>query len=305
MLDVVIPVHNGAATIQRLLDRLFELPMPLGESIRVTVVDDGSTDATADVLERFPGHSLRLVTLPERRGRANACNQGAARSSADYLLFLDADCLPVHDDYFATLFRRLAAGADLVYGPIGSGGEGFWPRYLKTVEDRRRLATEQGDHLAAMTSANLVVRRTLFECAGGFDPGYRHYGFEDKDLLARLLALDGKVAFEPGSAVQHDAGNTVANYCAKMWEAARWTAVLFARQHPDSYARMAFSRLEPASAGWSRRYLMTLAGCWLVTPAIRLAEGLVDRPGVPWPLQAFVVRLAAALSYLRGCLDRP
>lgn len=303
-LDVVIPVYNGEQTIGRVIDRLLSLAVPPGWQLGVIVCDDGSTDATADILGAISDSRLQTVRLRQRAGRANACNQGATHSNADVLLWLDADCEPVADGYLECLLDRFSDGVDLVYGPITSQGAGFWPRYLQNVELRRAQDAAAGDHALAMTTGNLAVRRALFGQAGGFGSDYRYYGFEDRDLIARLLAQQPAVAFEPGCAVVHDAGNTVSNYCAKMREAARWTAPLFAARHPALYRRMSYARLDPAMTGSLHGMLLRLSGKFFAEPAIWLAGRLVDRAGVPWGVQAFILRAAAAVSYARGCVER-
>lgn len=304
VIDVIIPVHNGEQTVAAVVDRLLSLPQPQAWAIRLVVSDDGSTDATAHLLAARAGERMRVLRLGRQGGRANACNKGAEIATGDYLAFIDADCMPVREDYFIRLADQFAAGAQLVYGPITATGETFWPRYLRKVEMGRARRALAGDHALAMTSGNLAVQRSLFEQVGGFSADYTHYGFEDRDLIGRLVATGPRIAFEPGCAVLHDAGNTVRNYCAKMREAARWTAPLFAARHPGMYRRMAFARLDPAFCGSSRRRLLSLAGRWLPRPALHIANALVDRGGVPWWLQAFALRSAAALSYLEGCLQR-
>lgn len=303
-IDIVIPVHNGAQTIRGTLDRLLSLSSPEGWDIRLVVVDDGSSDQTSQLLAACVDERFQLVTLPSCGGRAHARNQGADRARGEVLLFLDSDCRPVADDFFVCLIAGLNAGADIVYGPITGWGEGFWPRYLRGVEAQRAQASEAGDHVLGMAAGNFAVGRPLFERVGGFDSDYRHYGFEDRDLIARLLAERPRVTFEPRCAVIHDAGNTVTNYCTKMREAARWTAPLFSSRHPDIYRRMAYSRLDAGLSELQWRALLISASRVLAVPAVGLADILVNGPGVPWRLQFFVLRAAAALSYLRGCSER-
>lgn len=303
-LDIVIPVHNGGQTIGRVLQRLLSLPVSSDWQLGIIVCDDGSTDATADILDGIVDSRLEVLRLPARGGRANACNQGAARAEGDFLLFLDADCEPVDDRYLLSLTRQLSRGVEMVYGPIAGRGNGFWPRYLRRVQMQRANAAAAGDHALAMTSGNLALDRALFQRAGGFNSEYRHYGFEDKDLIARLLTAQPRVIFEPHCVVDHEAGNTVANYCAKMREAGCFTAPLFAERHPGIYRRMAYARLDPGLAGPLRRSLLHVAGRLFTTPLVGLTRLAVGRPGIPWYVQAALLRGAAGLSYLRGCDER-
>src|SRR5262249_36121526 len=84
---VVIPVFNGANTISRALDSV--LSQTFDQPLEIVVVNDGSTDITAEVLERYRGR-IRVLDQ-QNQGPAVARNAAAAQTSAEYLAFLDAD----------------------------------------------------------------------------------------------------------------------------------------------------------------------------------------------------------------------
>ena len=85
--SVIIPVFNGERTIAAAIDSA--LAQEFGGEIEVMVVNDGSTDATATVLEAYRGR----VTVLDRvnGGPAAARNAGVRASHGEYLAFLDAD----------------------------------------------------------------------------------------------------------------------------------------------------------------------------------------------------------------------
>src|SRR5687768_11423256 len=92
-LDVVIPTYNRAALLPRALDSLLVAERPGGLDVGVTVVDNGSTDATRTVVEpflsRFAGH-LQYV-YESRPGRSHALNAGIAASRGDLVGMIDDD----------------------------------------------------------------------------------------------------------------------------------------------------------------------------------------------------------------------
>ena len=90
-MTVVIAARNAASTIARCLDALCP---QLATADRVIVVDDGSTDETADIAGRFP---VRVVRLEASRGPAGARNEGAREASTPLILFLDADTVAAPD----------------------------------------------------------------------------------------------------------------------------------------------------------------------------------------------------------------
>lgn len=88
LLSVVIPTWNRSQLVVDAIDSaLLQHP---GET-EVIVVDDASTDATAELLERNYGAQIRLVRLPHRRGPGAARNEGARLARGELLAFLDSD----------------------------------------------------------------------------------------------------------------------------------------------------------------------------------------------------------------------
>jgi N-acetylglucosaminyl-diphospho-decaprenol L-rhamnosyltransferase len=86
--DVVIPTYNACGLITRCLEALDDPALA-----RVTVVDDASTDGTAqEIKRRFP--TVSVVEVPEHRGLAYALNRGADAGEAELVLFLNNDVFP-------------------------------------------------------------------------------------------------------------------------------------------------------------------------------------------------------------------
>ena len=298
-IDVVIPVYNGAATIVDTLHQLLNLADCTQADMRLIVCDDGSTDATAMQLAEILDQRLTVVTLAQNSGRSAACNAAVRAADASYLLILDADCRPSGAGYADALGELIGRGIDLAYGPIQGDAEGFWKAYLAEVEARRNRRALQGHHLQSMTTGNLLLRRDLFESAGGFSELYRYYGFEDKDLIARLLSAGVKPVYENLLSVTHEAGNTVAGYCAKMKDAGRYSAPVFAATHPQQYRSLAFARLDPDLYPKPLRPLLRVIGR-IGAPPLRALATWAAGSWLPGQLQIRLVKLAAAFSYLHG-----
>lgn len=139
---LLIPVHNEAAVLERKLQNALALDYP-PERLQVLVVSDGSTDATAEIVRRYQ-HDPRLTfaALPERRGKANALNEGLARARGEIVVFTDAS-IQLEPE---SLRRIVAPFADPVVGCVSGedyiadgGGEGLYGRYellLRRLESR-------------------------------------------------------------------------------------------------------------------------------------------------------------------------
>src|SRR5262245_49467004 len=85
--SVVMPVYNAEATLEECLTRLGQSTF---EDFEVVVVDDGSTDRSAEILARFP---VRVVPSPGRVGPAAARNLGAQVATGKILFFIDSDVM--------------------------------------------------------------------------------------------------------------------------------------------------------------------------------------------------------------------
>jgi glycosyltransferase involved in cell wall biosynthesis len=129
-LSVVVPAYNEERTIGRILERI--AASPFGKEI--VVVDDRSTDGTREYLEGitrgttvFPGPdgrpvSVRVVLLPENRGKGAALRRGFAEARGEIVLIQDADLEYDPRDYPKLLEPILQGEADVVYGSRFLGG---------------------------------------------------------------------------------------------------------------------------------------------------------------------------------------
>jgi glycosyltransferase involved in cell wall biosynthesis len=300
VLDIIIPVYNGSDTIGRTLSALLR-QLGSGEVWhRIIVVDDASSDDTAALVEGHADNRILLLRTRRRGGRANACNCGAAASDADALLFLDADCLPVHADLIKRHAELLAAGKDASFGQINGAGVGFWARLAAEVARDRHARAIRGDYLA-MTSCNMAVSLEVFRRVGGFCTEYRHYGFEDRDLLASLQLHGCRFGLDPEAVVEHNVDAATGVLCRKMEESGQHTAAIFRRRHPRLYSQMRYARLDVHTACEPLRTLSVLL-VKLVAPARWLSERLVDTAWLPFRLRVAVLRSAIALAYMRGTM---
>ncbi len=153
-ISVIVPAHSAEATLARTLAALAE--QEVDREFEVIVVDagpGGHTDAIS-VAGRLP------VTVVEAGpvGPAEARNRGVEAASAELLAFTDADCFPTRGWLAAGL--RALEGADLVQGAVGPD-----PRARRGPFDRW---VGVGAEVGLYETANLFVRRSAFERAGGF-----------------------------------------------------------------------------------------------------------------------------------------
>jgi glycosyltransferase involved in cell wall biosynthesis len=114
---VVVPAYNEASRIASTLDRLHEDAPKLG-ILEVIVVDDGSSDGTASLVEAEtakPASRIRLVQLPRNQGKGAAVRAGVGEAAGAYIIFLDAD-LSAPPDAIPRAVEAIEAGADIAIG---------------------------------------------------------------------------------------------------------------------------------------------------------------------------------------------
>jgi glycosyltransferase involved in cell wall biosynthesis len=112
-LSIVVPAYNEALRIDTTLRkiRIYAAAQPF--PIEVVVVDDGSTDATAEVVARFP--EVRMLRVSPNRGKGHAVRHGALASAGEFVLFTDAD-LSAPIEEADKLLSALQSGAAAAVG---------------------------------------------------------------------------------------------------------------------------------------------------------------------------------------------
>lgn len=116
-ISIVIPVFNEAESLHELYERLTSAVEALGESYEVIAVDDGSTDASLEILRelRHKDKRWRVVRLSRNFGQSPAVYAGFSLSRGKYVIMIDAD-LQMYPEDIPLLYEKLAGGYDMVSG---------------------------------------------------------------------------------------------------------------------------------------------------------------------------------------------
>lgn len=299
LISTIIPVYRDSDRTCATLDALWRCGLPYGHALETIVVDDGSQDGTAERLVAHGGERIRLIVNARNLGRATARNRGAAAAQGEWLLFLDGDCAPAHDDFLATHLHALAT-TDVSVGSIRSAGKGFWHDYQLRVACRRRYQAIARPALAC-TSANVAIARRCFERAKGFDERYRDYGFEDRALAFQLERDGARFAFTEQAAVTHLDTLELAKVCTKLRAAGGANAALFTADFPEAYRQLGYALIDARLHHWLR--LPSALFEPLREPIIRWLGPQLERPRMPFRWRATAARVLVAASYLRGTVE--
>jgi glycosyltransferase involved in cell wall biosynthesis len=118
-LSVIIPVFNERNTVAEVLRRIRAVELPV--ALEVLVVDDGSTDGTAKVLDAIEDSTVRVLTHETNRGKGAAVKTGLERATGDLVVIQDADLEYDPDDWPRLLEPVLKGKAQVVYGSRFTG----------------------------------------------------------------------------------------------------------------------------------------------------------------------------------------
>ncbi|MCA1565453.1 MAG: glycosyltransferase [Acidobacteria bacterium] len=195
--SVVIPVYNGSATIGGTIECLLKQTLAPREII---VVDDGSTDDTVEVLQRF-GDRLNIMRQPNG-GPSSARNRGLREATGEFVALTDSDCLP-EPKWLSSLIESFdsprVAG---VGGTIKGVDENLISVYVDAIQLLDPGRDAQGE-VQYLVTANACFRRDAVIAAGLFDERFRKPGAEDTELGRRLHDLGYQLKAAPTAVVLH------------------------------------------------------------------------------------------------------
>jgi GT2 family glycosyltransferase len=311
--SIVVALHNAAKTIDECLASLRRLRYP---DYEVIVVNDGSTDESADIIGRYP---FRTITTANQ-GVSAARNQGLRAATGEIVAYIDSDAAADPDwlSYLVTTFLE----SDVV----GVGGPNLVPRednwVAKCIYRSPGAAThvmiddKSAEHIPG---CNMAFYRSALEEIGGFDPIFTAAG-DDVDICWRLLERGYRIGFSPAAVVWHHRRPSTRTYWRQQVGYGKAEALLESR-HPNKfnpwghtfwggtiYAPYPTFRLfgEPViyhglwgSAPFQSMYDAARGGAWTFLPRamefhVALASLALASVFFPWALAA----VAAGLGYV-------
>jgi GT2 family glycosyltransferase/glycosyltransferase involved in cell wall biosynthesis len=214
--SVIIPVFNQfqfthacLASLQTTEER---------SAFEVIVVDDCSTDETAELVPRMQG--VVYLRNEKNSGFIFSCNRGAAPARGKYLFFLNNDTI-VTPGWLTALLATFVedpqagiVGSKLVYphGQLQEAGGIIWRdasgwNYGK-FDDPEKPEYNYLREVDYCSGAALMIRKSLFQSLGGFDPKYAPAYYEDADLSFKVRKAGYKVFYQPLSEIIHYEGIT-------------------------------------------------------------------------------------------------
>jgi GT2 family glycosyltransferase len=302
-ISVVVCTHNGAATLRDCLDGISKLDYPDFECI---VVDDGSTDDSAQIAEEF---DVRLIRTANE-GLGSARNHGLRAATGEIVAYIDDDA---HPDphwlrYLAVTFTTTSHAA--VGGPnIPPEGNGVVADCVaKSPGGPTHILISDGE-AEHIPGCNMAFRKDVLESIGGFDPQFRVAG-DDVDVCWRLHEIGKTIGFSAAAVVWHQRRSSIRAYFRQQKGYGKAEALL-ERKWPEKYTHRGHPRWagrvyggpywRPAGRRW-RVYYGTWGSALFQSIYGRAPGVLSSLPLMPeW--YVLIAALAAAAGY--ELVDRP
>lgn len=181
--SIIVPAYNEEENISKCLESLLELDY---RSVEIMVVDDGSSDDTAEIANRYQDRGVKVVRMYRNEGRAAALNAGIRESNGDIILFVDADATADPD-----LLKKVKCYFEMGYYAVGGN--------VKTANLNSTIACANGllyfvfnttlRRILApnrLSGACMAIKQSVLRELGGFSE--RAWWFEDSDLSARFAS---------------------------------------------------------------------------------------------------------------------
>jgi GT2 family glycosyltransferase len=263
--SVVCSTYSRASRLESLLRALEGQTLPF-DRFEVVIVNNGSTDETPEVLDKFvadSGLQLRPVTLTPNRGAAGGRNAGWRAARAPIVAFTDDDCVPAPDWLENGLAAVKASPPGIVVGrtqpnPAQRANHGAWSR---------TQIVDETNGTKYFNTCNIFYRHDDLAAAEGFDEEFRTKGGEDTDLGWRVEAAGAISTFAPDALVLHDINP--GSFRSALREASTWIDIpRVTKQHPvrarpllihrvfwkESHEFVLLALVSIVAAGLSRRF---------------------------------------------------
>ncbi|MFZ0427631.1 MAG: glycosyltransferase [Acidobacteriota bacterium] len=250
--SVIIPTFNRCSTLLETLGALANQSYPK-DSYEVLVVDDGSSDRTAPAVARLqPDYPVPLHYLfqPNRKQGA-ARNLGARTAAGPRILFLGDDIVPGRD---LLIEHERAHGRFSDDERVAVIGYTTWPASFRRTRFLEYIG-EQGWQFGFslikhpddvpfnfLYTSNLSLSREFFFEAGGFDEGFREYGWEDIELSLRLKERGMRLVYANGAVAYHHHPISLGEFSERQRQVGRSAWKLYER-HPDMASFLSIDRI--------------------------------------------------------------
>lgn len=194
--SVIIPTYNSAEVLERAIDSVLNQSY---KNLEVIVVDDGSTDNTKDLVQKYSKHSNFIYKFQQNKGQGAARNKGVSLASGEYLAFLDSDdwwepekiSLQVEKINSNTNIALVFTNSNY-YSNYNIEKIAYPNKWIKlpTTQNYYNILIKQN----IIIQSSVLIKSEVFSIIGGFNTDSIYRNTEDYELwlrIARKLEFTG------------------------------------------------------------------------------------------------------------------
>jgi len=185
VVSIVIPVHNEERTVAHVIENL--VLQKMHARLEIIVVDDGSTDRTAAILEELKSiYEIRVIRLEQNRGKGNAVRTGIQAATGTHLLIFDADSEYDPHDIDKLIKPILRKRADLVFGVRVQGVNTTHPTLLHAVGNKLMTLSTNLLYGSSISDLHTCLKLVRLSVLKSFILTEKGFGL-DTEITAELL----------------------------------------------------------------------------------------------------------------------
>ena len=236
--SMIVPAYNAEKTLGECLNALQK--QDFSEEFEILVVDDGSTDKTAEIAKNFSKKNKKIKLIRQRNsGPAAARNRGAKQAKGEIIVFLDSDCISEKnwlEEMLKPFSDKKVVG---VQGAYKSRQKEIIAQFGQLEIEQRYEKMQKQKSIDWIGSYSAAYRKEIFLQEKGFDEGFLTSSGEDPDLSYTLSEKGNRLVFNPKAVVFHYHPSTIWKYLKTKYYRAVWRVRLYKKHSKkvieDSY----------------------------------------------------------------------
>jgi len=232
--SVVVPAYNAEKSIGQCIKAVQAQSF---KDFEIIVVDDGSSDRTAEIVKRFKGVKL---LQQQNAGPAKARNNGAKAAKGEIVVFTDSDCVPTMEWLEEMLKPFSDAIVVGVQGRYKTKQGSLVARFIQLEIEQRYEKMLKHEFIDFIGSYAAAYRQKVFEGMNGFDTSFPIASGEDTDLSFRIHKAGHRMVFNPKALVFHSHPESLLKYIKVKFFRAFWRMKLY-RKHKKKTVKDAYT----------------------------------------------------------------
>lgn len=226
--SVIVPVYNSQIYISKCIEALLAQTYNL-ENYELIVVDDGSTDRTANIIRSYP---VKYI-YQKNQGPAAARNNGVKEAGGRIVLFTDSDCVPARNWIEEMVRPFKSPDIAAVKGAYLTSQKEIVARFSQVEFEERFEMLKKTESIDMVDTYSAGFRKAIFLQMGGFDTSFPVANNEDTDLSYRMSKQGFKMVFNPDAIVHHlKHPDSIKKYARLKFWRGYWRMVVYKR-FPD------------------------------------------------------------------------